>query len=180
MKLKKGHIVLLFLCAQFLCACSAQNDENTLLENQLTKIESYLNGKGYDYEVVNGVYRYIPNADRPDQENSPVVNKGDQIKITFAAYEFTGSENKLIYTNMPELIAFDTILNTKYWGKGPLEIELGDPTLVRGVNRGLEGCLVGDSVLLFFPSKLGYGKEKRGLVPGDTPQTWSIKINSVQ
>ena len=160
-----------------LAGCSKEED---FLIDQRESFESYLSRQEGGYTVEGGVYRYVVNADREGYANDPVIEYGDSVTFNFAAYTFGSPLGTLYYTNVQEwLSAGSTNLNTAYWDMTPSRVRLGYTPLLKGVESGLVGNRMNDSLLLFVTSDLAYGSVSVGAIGPDEPTVWSVKINNV-
>ena len=160
-----------------LAGCSKEED---FLIDQRDSFESYLSRQEGGYTVEGGVYRYVANADREGYADDPVIEYGDSVTFNFAAYTFGSPLGTLFYTNVEGWLPSNSeTLNTSYWDMTPRHIRLGDTPLLKGVESGLVGNRMNDSLLLFITSDLAYGGVSVGAVGPDEPTVWSVKINNV-
>lgn len=69
------------------------------------------------------------------------------------------------------------IASTRDWSV-PCRLRLGDPTLIRGLTRGLEGLKVGSSARIEVPPDLAYGKggKPESGVPADALLVFEVRI----
>lgn len=173
---------LLFIslaAAVLLAGCS--DDQNAEVDDR-TAFETYLKGKGVEYTVVGGVYKYIVNAQRPGRENEPVISDADSVYMEYTIREFSsGGPGRIYFTNVASYI--DSLaaigLTPTYWPREEEKIKLGTTPLIKGVAKGLPGSAQGDSVELFIPADMGYGGVVVGIIPADSPVVWTIKVNKV-
>lgn len=194
----KKYIYALAVVA--LCFVVGCNDEDTVVTNQRNAIEKFLTGShipklqsrkdaelsGHpDYYDVWGLntYRYIstPEADR---EGKTVVERGDELSLTFVAYIFTGSalrDEAIYYTNEPLKIEYlvEQGLNDTYWTEEPLVIKLGHTEILKGLERALVDCREGDRVEVYMIMDTAYENHAMGIVPKDSSVAWVLTINSV-
>lgn len=176
------------------------DEENTVLTNQRNAIERYLTGSHspklesrkdaelsghpdiYDVWGLN-TYRYIATPDA-DREGRTVVERGDEITLTFTAYIFTGGaprNDAIYYTNEPDKIQYlvGQGLDSEYWLEEPLVIKLGHTDIIKGLARALDGCREGDRVEVYMTYEAAYEKNAIGTVPKESSVAWFFTIDSV-
>lgn len=88
----------------------------------------------------------------------------------------TGSAVTVDYTGwLPSGAQFDTSV-----GKSPLPISnLGSGQVIAGFDEGVTGMRVGGRRLLVIPSKLGYGSQGVGAIPGNSTIIFRIDLRTV-
>ena len=180
MKALSAHYILRFALIAFLLSgvfgCS--NDDE--INDQKTSIEKYLTNKNYAYDNRGGAYCYTLNRSRDDYETSTIATNGDHVTFNFAAYVFKNGLGDLYYTNIADLAAKELAgLNTEYWTFDPIEGQVGNSGLVKGVDLALNGCREGDSLQVFLTSELCYDKKQMGILPKNTPSVFVLKILKV-
>ncbi len=181
----------------FVAGC---DDEDTVLTNQRNAIERYLTSSHsprlqsrkdaelsghpdiYDVWGLN-TYRYIATSD-DDRAGKTVVERGDEISITFTAYIFTGGaprNDAIYYTNVPSNINYlvGQGMSSEYWSEEPLVIKLGHTDIIKGLARALVGCREGDSVEVYMTYEAAYDKTAIGTVPKESSVAWFFTIDSV-
>ena len=62
----------------------------------------------------------------------------------------------------------------------PLEVKLGDGTLIQGLEEGFTYLHEGDKARFWIPSELAYGKRGRGIIPPDTDLVFDIELLKVK
>ncbi|MCL2561511.1 MAG: hypothetical protein FWE10_04225 [Rikenellaceae bacterium] len=185
------------MAAATAAACGNNYDQ---LERDRTTIETFLDRHTIEtgeYDVIDNVFRYVANVDRPQRDRSPVVARGDEVEFYYEAYAFAATLNMaaghynptLIFaTNRPETLDFlcnqqlmgqRAAWNRTIWPEEPVRVRAGDATVVEGVRRGLLGCREGDHVWLFFVSDLGFGEEQHGTVAKNQILAYRIYIENV-
>lgn len=191
----KKFLAILFLLP-LLVACK---QEDTLLSER-DKIVKYLEGRRIVSEEALGdviennpafyqtfdryAFRHIVNYYDADRESRPEVEWGDRLEIRFNAYPFTGSEpsaQSIYLSNVAEIIEQlgKKSGNTLLWSSEPLLIELGQTSILPGLEQALPGCREADSVQVYMTSNLAYGKHLIGNVPKNSMIAWYIKIEKV-
>ncbi len=67
------------------------------------------------------------------------------------------------------------------YGKGqPFKFVLGQGFVIQGWEQGLVGMKVGGKRKLTIPSKLGYGPQGRGSIPGGAALVFEIELHKVE
>lgn len=176
--------------AAVLCMAACGEDEDTT-ESQISTIESYLGQR--DYDLVEGVYKHVENPTREGRENEPMAVEGDSVEIYFEGYVLSSGLNidasaevrtAPFYTNREALIAGMSDpeglgLNPEYWPTEAWRARLGTTPMLRGLQLGIPQSHRGDSLLLMFPSQLGYGSAEFGTLPKNTPIVFRIYLDKV-
>ncbi|MCL4143002.1 UNVERIFIED_CONTAM: hypothetical protein GTU68_056927 [Idotea baltica] len=103
--------------------------------------------------------------------------KGAVVNVYYSGY-FTSGE--LITTNVKEIAElyqkFDARVENS-GGYNPKEMDNSpDAELIPGFKEGLLKMNIGDKVMLFIPSHLGYGTSGRGPIPPDTDLIFELEI----
>ena len=137
------------------------------------------------YEELNlDLYRYIADYYNQERQSRAMVDKGDEVSLTFTAYTFTGgvprTEN-IYYTNDPTQLTQlkQAGLNAEYWSEEPLVVNLGDSNIIKGVAESLVGCRQGDSVEVYMTFEQAYKDKVVGVVPHKSAVAWYFTIDSV-
>jgi hypothetical protein len=172
-----------------------------IVDDAQTKIRTYLHGqKIYDptnypdprptdekeqYDVVDGVFRYIVTQDSDGRESWPVVRTGDEISIRFDARIFRGSsfnQFPLFYSNNATTIEIYRGSNDQFdpveWPTTPFIAKIGAGQLMPAIDNALIGCRVGDKVQLFITPDLAYGGKQNYSVPANSTLAFEITIET--
>ena len=178
--MKPSLLCTLALTCALTCGCSGTVDND--ISSQRSSFESYFNSHNLDYSIQNGVYKCVVNSDRDGYDTAPVVSSGDSVYFYFEAYTFDSSPASSCYfSNRPDTI--DTLakygLNPELWPYGPQKIKLGKTSLISGLNRGLSGCCLGDSVQLLISSDLAYDDKYVGVLEPNTAVLYILNIVNV-
>ncbi len=201
-----GHVyslvsVTLILVAA-LCSCESNNDENY---DQMESIVKFLEGSHTpkliaQSEVASALdnnppfyteygvysYRYISTFYDAGRNERPEVRDGSVISISFDLYEFTGSAIDATtaipaYSNraQDEARLVEAGLNTTLWDFTPLELRVGDGTLLSSIEGNLVGCREGDEVYIYMTYNMAYGDDVLGLIGKEAMVRFSCTIESV-
>lgn len=181
---KRYIFVALIVSVFTLASCS--DKENTEVD-QYDKFSAYLksnySGDEYYYDSISRkMFRlFVYRKTGEGSESLQTVESGDSVYLDFMMSGFSSSDGakNVYFTNIPGVIATDTILNKKYWPTDTKGVELGRTPLVKGLELGLPGCKENDTVMFFLPSTLNYGDKQVGMVPPDEPVVWTLIINKV-
>ncbi len=133
------------------------------------------------------VFQHITNYYEEGRSEWALVESTSTLDINFAAYIFSGSEpskQQLYWSNIPALISeVESSNNNQYdhliWSEEPLTLQLGNGSVVRGLEEALIGCHAQDSVQVYMTSAAAYGKHALGMVPRNSSVAWYIKILNV-
>jgi hypothetical protein len=183
---------------------SCSNETDTTLTSQQSSIEKYLQnshqprliaesniGESLDenpaYYTHWGldIFRYITTMYDEGRDSRSIVERGDNISITYSAYIFTNSKptiDNLFATNDAERIEElkSKGLNTEYeWSSEPATVKVGSDDILASLSTALEGCREGDTVEIYLTFEAAYGKHHVGKVPSRSAQMWLITINEI-
>ncbi len=141
-----------------LAACDPAAREANV--NQDKYIDDYITAKFPDNTVYreDGVCRVVIT---PGPASAPVVERGDSVYLYYAGYTFG--------QNGPE-VQF-TLDSTK--------VRIGSD-LIRGLEKGLPGALLGEESLVIFSADDGYGSSQVGLVPENTALMFDVIIADIK
>lgn len=137
------------------------------------------------YETLNrDLYRYVADYYNEEREERPLVERGDEVSLTFTAYTFTGgmpTKANAYYSNDSTILAQlkESGLNAEYWSEEPLVINLGSTNIINGVAESLIGCRQGDSVEVYMTYEEAYKNKVVGIVPHRSAVAWFYTIDSV-
>ncbi len=137
------------------------------------------------YEQLNlDLYRYIADYYNEERQERKVVERGDEVSLTFTAYIFTGGMPRtanVYYTNDSTQLAQlqELRLNTEYWSAEPLVVNLGTSNIINGITESLVGCREGDSVEVYMTYEEAYEDRVVGIVPHRSAVVWCYTIDSV-
>ncbi|MFI3304321.1 MAG: FKBP-type peptidyl-prolyl cis-trans isomerase [Rikenellaceae bacterium] len=195
---------LIFLCAvAALSSCDENTDENYeqmedivyFLENTHSpkliaesEVASALDDNPPFYSTY-GIYsfRYISTYYDLGREELEEITKGSVITISFDLYEFDGSaidesSDLPAYSNRAsdkERLE-EAGLNTLLWDFTPLEVKIGDGSLLSAIEENLKGCRLGDEVYIYVTYNMSYGDDVFGLIDKEAMIRFSCTIESVE
>ena len=194
--------MVVVIATTLLMSCS--NESDTRLTTQQSTIEKYLKGShkpslipesqigesldnepAYYTQWGLDIFRYITNMYDEGRDQKPVVERGDEISMTYTAYVFTSNKpgtNDIFATNDPATIK--TLqgegVNTEYeWSSEPKVVKIGGDDILASLSTALEGCHEGDKVEVYITFEAAYGKHYVGKVPSYSAQMWEITINEI-
>lgn len=133
-----------FILISLFCAISCESEKALTLISQEEQIESYINKEFSEYEIVRneGTNRIILQQGNP----SVLAANGDSLEIIFEGY---------IFDKAPvELFTRDSAV-----------VALGNGSIIKGLENGLEGAALGEQSIILFSAKYGYYEREVGLVP---------------
>lgn len=171
MKVNKVSIYILSAVVAVVAMVTSCVEIDEFAPRQRTQIESYLGDKEYRVTSDSAFVHLAGNKLNIAAEQRPAgAKKGDKVTFNFEAYTFSSRPaNTPYYTNkryVAETISQD--LNTQYWDFEPMEATLGAGDIINPLDESFEGCIVGDSLLVFLTSSIAYGTPGMGSVPKDT------------
>lgn len=200
MKLRLMFAAVAVVCLSLAVGCSDDDEQVTSQRNDIVRfltsthvprlvaeedMDSSLEDKPYFYEKLNiDLYRYIATYYDEGREAKAMVDEGDEVSLTFTAYNFTGgvlrSENVYISndTNMISQLK-GSGLNPEYWSTEPLVVNLGRTNIIKGVSASLIGCREGDKVEVYMTYEEAYEDKVVGMVPHKGAVAWHYTIDSV-
>lgn len=194
--------MVVVIATALLMSCS--NESDTRLTTQQSTIEKYLKGShkpslipesqigesldnepAYYTQWGLDIFRYITNMYDEGRDQRPIVERGDEISMTYTAYVFTSNKpttNDIFATNNPATIKTlqDEGVNTEYeWSSEPIVVKIGGDDILASLSTALEGCREGDKVEVYLTFEAAYGKHYLGKVPSYSAQMWEITINEI-
>lgn len=195
----KRYFIVLCL-SLLLCGCSKTEDPLTA---QHTKLVSYLTSthspkliaeanvepgtqQSFYTEAGDKVFRYIDNYYDPGRLTRAEVTPSSVVTITFRAYVFTFAniQDTLMpyFSNDPllEEAFYKAGLTPGVWTFTPLEINMSNPDIIKGLEYSLLGCRQGDKVEIYMSYNMAYGDQKFSVIPRDSPIAWLFTVNSVR
>ncbi len=178
---------LIIGAAVLLCGCESEDDIEAN-QNQQDTIISYLESSHTptliaESEISNSLstdpafytrygdyaFRYIEDYYNVERETKSEIKSGSRVIINFSLFEFSGSaieDDELpLYTNESayETPLNDAGLNTELWTFSPMEIVIGETTLLSSIQDGLISCKESDKVEIYMTRDMAYGDAVIGL-----------------
>ena len=151
---------------------------------QRNQIESYLGDKEYRL-TPDSAYVYLAGNkfDIAPENRRQGAEVGDVVTFNVEAYTFSGSSPSTVpyYTNKPymlDLLSED--LDTSYWPLEPFVARLGQGDILKPLEQSFEGCVEGDSLLVFLTSSIAYGTAGMGAVPKNTPVMMILTVEQLE
>lgn len=173
---KTNRIIAAIALALSLTSCIGTKLELSY-NNQESKIDSYITGKGTQYRSVRngGANRLI----LKEGEGEELTSKGF-VSFYYAGYTFSGSFNSsgLFVTNH-QATAEQANWNLTEADYEIYEISMTDAKLIPGIRDGLLGVKAGEECEILFSGKYGFGNEKFGIIPANSAQLWKIWVVGV-
>lgn len=106
------------------------------------------------------------------------MEKGDSVYLNYAGYTFSDGLGTIFDTNMESLSA--TIgIDIYNRGINAGKVVVGKGELLKGLELGLLGTKKGEHSYIVFPSTLGYGSDKKGIVPPMSSLIFEIWILNI-
>ncbi len=182
-------ILFPIVLAVVVCSC-AKDDKQAIAETRAW--ESYLNQRNYAGELqcdtLEGeVWRLLENP-REGRENERQAVAGSEVSIYYEGYVFfptinldpSISERPAPFgSNRLEIIEA-LGLDTRLWPSDPVVARLGDGSLFKGLDTGLQGAYANDQLLLLISSGSGYGDKTMEVVPKNAPLVFRVYVNDVR
>lgn len=183
MKLKGIFVLAVVgLVVAFVATSCVATDE--FAPKQRTQIEKYLSGKEYRVTADSAfVYLAGNKYEIPATDRRQGALVGDRVTFNFEAYIFesNGPKDLPYYTNkqyVAEMLPEN--LNTEYWHFEPMVATIGAGDILNPLEDAFEGCINGDSLLVFLTSSIAYGSTGMGIVPKDTPVMMILTVEGVE
>lgn len=157
--INKASLIAALVLSFVLASC--ESDKALSIVNQEQAIDAYISGNYPDNEVVrnNGSNRII--ISRDSSRTMPAVAKGDSVYIYYRGYVFTNSPGTLF----AEDSAF---------------VEVGNGSLIPGLDNGLIDAELGEEALILFTAKYGYYDESVGLVPSMSALMFDVFVSMIK
>ena len=201
--MKLRFIIMAFAAISLMLATGC-NEEDAVLTSQQEQIVKYLTSShnprliAYEdvpnsielnppfYERLNtSTYRYIATYYDAGRNSKRKVEVGDEVELTFEAYEFAGATptiRDLYSTNNPALIETlaENGLNTEYWSDEPLQVKIGSTKILKGVEASLIDCREGDIVEVYMAYNTAYDKQVVGTLSNKASVVWVYQITGLK
>ncbi|MDD3033361.1 MAG: FKBP-type peptidyl-prolyl cis-trans isomerase [Bacteroidales bacterium] len=151
-------------------------EQQTVLEEEVKKIDTYVeaqNKSGKSVVISGGSSRIIY-----ENGGDISVEKGDSVYLNYAGYIFSTGLGTIFDTNMESLsskIGIDIYNRGLNAGK----VVVGKGELLKGLELGLLGAKKGEHSYIVFPSSMGYGNDKKGVVPPMSSLIFEIWILNI-
>lgn len=201
---------LIYILTALILAAGCEKEGEDITLTQMQRIESFLSSShsprliSYEnldeymddstppqfYETFGRAsFRYIVNYYDADRKSRPEVTRGQTVRLTISAYNFTSYRTPgikdLYFSNDPlmrDVIAGAgwTMDDNPFFSFTPLRATVGNGELIEGVDKALAGCRVGDEVEVYCTSSVAYGKSLVETLPKNTPVYWHIIINGTE
>ena len=199
-KLRLMMAVFAAMCLALAVGCSDEDDQITSQRSDIVRFltsthvprlvaeedkESSLEAEPPFYEKLNqDLYRYVANYYDSNRSSRTMVDKGDQVSLTYTAYIFRGGmprvDNVYISNDTAVISQLKQAgLNAEYWSAEPLVVTLGESNIIKGVSQSLVGCRQGDQVEVYMTFEEAYEDKVVGIVPHKSAVAWFYTIDAV-
>lgn len=199
-KLRLMMAVFAAMCLALAVGCSDDDEQITSQRSDIVRFltsthvprlvaeedkESSLEAEPPFYEKLNqDLYRYVANYYDSNRSSRTMVDKGDQVSLTYTAYIFRGGmprvDNVYISNDTAVISQLKQAgLNTEYWSAEPLVVTLGESNIIKGVSQSLVGCRQGDQVEVYMTFEEAYEDKVVGIVPHKSAVAWFYTIDAV-
>lgn len=117
-----------------------------------------------------------------ERGEGPQPNQGQMVKLNYAGYFQDGT---LFDTSMEEVAREGGVFNQQrkdQIGYNPMVVPYGpDAPVIPGFREGIQQMKVGDRVVIFVPSHLGYGERGAGgVIPPNTDLIFELEMVGIQ
>jgi FKBP-type peptidyl-prolyl cis-trans isomerase len=117
-----------------------------------------------------------PSAPRPVAADPAPVLKIDELRVGDGPVATRGKIVKVHYTGyLPDGSRFDSTVDRK-----PLQFQLGEGTVLKGWDLGVQGMKVGGKRKLTIPPALAFGERTVGQIKPHTTLVFDVELVSVQ
>lgn len=199
-KLRLMMAVFAAMCLALAVGCSDEDEQISSQRSDIVRFltsthvprlvaeedkESSLEAEPPFYEKLNqDLYRYVANYYDSNRSSRTMVDKGDQVSLTYTAYIFRGGmprvDNVYISNDTAVISQLKQAgLNTEYWSAEPLVVTLGESNIIKGVSQSLVGCRQGDQVEVYMTFEEAYEDKVVGIVPHKSAVAWFYTIDAV-
>lgn len=183
MKMNRVGLFITVVATMVAAMVSSCVEIDEFAPKQRTQIESYLGDKEYRVTSDSAFVHLAGNKFNIATQDRPVgAQKGDKVTFNFEAYTFSSRPASTpYYTNkrhVAETLSQD--LNMQYWNFDPMVVTLGAGDIINPLDESLNGCIVGDSLLVFLTSSIAYGTPGMGSVPKDTAVMMILTVEESQ
>lgn len=199
-KLRLMMAVFAAMCLALAVGCSDEDEQISSQRSEIVRFltsthvprlvaeedkESSLEAEPPFYEKLNqDLYRYVANYYDSNRSSRTMVDKGDQVSLTYTAYIFRGGmprvDNVYISNDTAVISQLKQAgLNAEYWSAEPLVVTLGESNIIKGVSQSLVGCRQGDQVEVYMTFEEAYEDKVVGIVPHKSAVAWFYTIDAV-
>lgn len=199
-KLRLMMAVFAAMCLALAVGCSDEDEQISSQRSDIVRFltsthvprlvaeedkESSLEAEPPFYEKLNqDLYRYVANYYDSNRSSRTMVDKGDQVSLTYTAYIFRGGmprvDNVYISNDTAVISQLKQAgLNAEYWSAEPLVVTLGESNIIKGVSQSLVGCRQGDQVEVYMTFEEAYEDKVVGIVPHKSAVAWFYTIDAV-
>lgn len=199
-KLRLMMAVFAAMCLALAVGCSDEDEQISSQRSEIVRFltsthvprlvaeedkESSLEAEPPFYEKLNqDLYRYVANYYDSNRSSRTMVDKGDQVSLTYTAYIFKGGmprvDNVYISNDTAVISQLKQAgLNAEYWSAEPLVVTLGESNIIKGVSQSLVGCRQGDQVEVYMTFEEAYEDKVVGIVPHKSAVAWFYTIDAV-
>lgn len=111
------------------------------------------------------------------------VNARGKVSVFYAGYNFKSgsiSASTLFVTNS------ESVAKSARWELSgdsqyePIEVDLSDKDILKGLRNGLEGVKEGEECYILFCGKYAFGKSQVGVVPANAPLAFHIWVETIE
>jgi len=171
----RGILIAIFCIAFASVSCSDKTEQKTL-DEEIKQIDTYVSSFSSSGKTVvkNGLaVRIILKEGGGDS-----VENGDSLYFKYAGYIFSNGLGTIFDTNLDSLSSkFGIDVYNRGFDAGHVVLKRGE--LLDGLVKGLTGAKEGEYSYVVFPSSLGFGNVKVGVVPAMSPLIFEIWIKNV-
>ena len=149
---------LTYIVSAVLLLCSCESEYQSSLADQEGYIESYISSNYGDCEVTlnEGVSRVTLS-----QGYGLPAEEGDRLTVHCVGYTFGSSGPQSKFTELE------------------LTFTLGEDDIIEGLEKGLTGVSCGETCLVLFSARYGYGNSAVGVVPEATALAFTLQVKSI-
>jgi len=173
--MKTDYIVLASLVF-VMWGCTKQ-DRETTIANEIKAIDTYTTSMSASAKAVvinDGSTRIVMK-----EGTGEPASAGDSVYFKYAAYIFSNGPSTIFDTNLDSLASTLGIeIRNRGFDIGSCIIGQGE--LIRGLDTGLIGSKTGEYSYVVFPSSLGFGNIKVGIVPKMTSLIYEVWISKIK
>ena len=141
------------------CIASCESSRELTIVNQEAAIDSYINSKYKDNQVV-----------RNNGSNRIIILPGDSTQVAMPGDSAVVSLRGYVFNNGPLTQFIETDVVTC----------IGDGSLISGLDSGIQGMNLGEQAHIIFTAKMGFYSELVGIVPKMSPLFYIVTLASIK
>jgi len=176
-----AYLYLMLILVGF-CSCTKETRDLRYAQQE-EKISAYVEQYQKDHEEAEIIYNEGSVRIIFSEGSGPELTARGKATVNYAGYDFSSgniSTSTMFVTNSMDVASSSSwsLSDTSLFV--PMEIDLTDKTVIKGLRNGLSGVTEGEECMILFSGRYGFGKEKIGTIPADAALAYHIWVQSIE